>query len=104
MSPLIPRHFKASHCSIYPGQVAGNLGEDSWRSSSTISVGDNALSHTVTHKGASGVPLWVMRERDTKPGCQSPYLPVLFFLKPEPLCEMGRQWGCRGQAPASFIG
>ena len=46
-SPLL----EASHCSPYPGQEAGNSGEDCWRGPHPVSIGDNALGHIVTHKG-----------------------------------------------------
>lgn len=51
-----------------------NPGEDCWRRPETSSIGDNALGHIVTHKGPSSVPLWVWRERDTKPGPHTPCL------------------------------
>ena len=60
-SPL----FEASHCSPYPGQEAGNSGEDCWRGPHPVSIGDNALGHIVTHKGAPGVPLQTEEGRDT---------------------------------------
>ena len=59
-SPL----FEASHCS-YPGQEAGNSGEDCWRSPHPVSIGDNAPGHIVTHEGAPGIPLQAEEGRDT---------------------------------------
>ena len=79
---LQPPLFEASHRSPYPGQEAGNPGEDCWRSPHLIYVGDDALGHVVTHKGAPGVPLWATRGRDTKPGLHSPGLPAPAALRP----------------------
>lgn len=58
-------HLETSHCSIYPRQEACNSGEDCRRGPHSISIGDNALGHIATYQGASGVPLWVMREGKT---------------------------------------
>ena len=61
-SPLL----EASHCSPYPGQEAGNSGEDCWRGPHPVSIGDNALGHIATHKGATGVPLQAEEGKGTQ--------------------------------------
>ena len=61
-SPLL----EASHCSPYPEQEAGNSGEDCWRGPHPVSIGDNALGHIATHKGATGVPLQAEEGKGTQ--------------------------------------
>lgn len=67
--------LEASHCSPYPGQEAGNSGEDCWRGPHPVSVGDNALGHVATHEGATGVPLQAEEGRDTVFQDSPPLLP-----------------------------
>ena len=97
-SPL----FEASHCSPYPGQEAGNSGEDCWRGPHPVSIGDSAPGHIVTHEGAPESPYRQRREGTLRfPGLPTPDAPSQpserTGLRRAPcsagVCEMGGWWG-----------
>lgn len=93
-------HFETSHCPIYPRQEVCNSGEDCRRNPHRVSIGDDALGHIVTHQGASGVPLWVIRGRkDTEPCLPAPCLP---FLLPKGSAFRDCRVGAIPQLPCGY--
>ena len=97
-SPL----FEASHCSPYPGQEAGNSGEDCWRGPHPVSIGDNAWATLLHTRGPPESPYRQRREGTLCfPGLPTPVASSQpserTGLRRAPssagVCEMGGWWG-----------
>lgn len=57
---------KASHCSLYPGNEALDLGEYSWRNAIAVSIGDDALGHIVAYQRPPESPCEAEEGKDMK--------------------------------------
>ena len=77
---------KASHCSLYPGNEALDLGEYSWRKAIDVSIGDDALGHIVAYQRATRITLRKRGGKDMK-------LDALPFWLPEK-APVGGTRGC----------